>query len=158
MKRPYDLMAFLEQEKRVEKLENLKTLLSDTSSLDNVADRHEPDLEEKFYNNDIDCQNAGQPLTEFDLFTSTLIHPDPSVIPEVVRILRDEYADLEKSELTQPLCGKVKPFLTPKRFLMKDVSFSRMIKLKQIRLISIDTLLRCTIYEAQYLATTCVYR
>ena len=109
MKRPYDLMAFLEQEKRVEKLENLKTLLSDTSSLDNVADRHEPDLEEKFYNNDIDCQNAGQPLTEFDLFTSTLIHPDPSVIPEVVRILRDEYADLEKSELTQPLCGKVKP-------------------------------------------------
>ena len=102
-------MAFLEQEKRVEKLENLKTLLSDTSSLDNVADRHEPDLEEKFYNNDLDCQKAGQPLTEFDLFASTLIHPDPSVIPEVVRILRDEYADLEKSELNQPLCGKAKP-------------------------------------------------
>ena len=68
MKNPDDLMGFLDQEKRVEKLETLKDLLADTSSLDSVAERHEPDLEDKFYNNDLDCQKAGQPLTEFDLF------------------------------------------------------------------------------------------
>ena len=69
MKNPDDLMGFLDQEKRVEKLETLKDLLADTSSLDSVAERHEPDLEDKFYNNDLDCQKAGQPLTEFDLFS-----------------------------------------------------------------------------------------
>ena len=46
-------MGFLEQEKRVEQLESLKELLADTSSLDSVAERHEPDLEDRFYNNDL---------------------------------------------------------------------------------------------------------
>ena len=53
MKKPYDLVGFLEQEKRVEQLESLKELLADTSSLDSVAERHEPDLEDRFYNNDL---------------------------------------------------------------------------------------------------------
>ena len=53
MKKPSDLMGFLEQEKRVQQLESLKELLADTSSLDSVAERHEPDLEDRFYNNDL---------------------------------------------------------------------------------------------------------
>merc|ERR1719362_204177 len=81
MKRPFDLVSFLQQERRVEQLENLKEVLADTSSLDKVVDKHEPDLEARFYDKDSDCQKAGQPLTEFDLFVSTLIHPDATVIP-----------------------------------------------------------------------------
>lgn len=107
MKRPYDLMAFLEQEKRVEQLEVLKQFLADTSRLDKVAERHEPDLESKFYNSDHDCQSAGQPLTEFDLFVSTLIHPDPTVVPEVSEILRDDFTSLDKYD--KPECGHLEP-------------------------------------------------
>ena len=47
MKRPYDLVAFLQQERRVEQLEHLKEVLADTSSLDTVVDKHEPDLESR---------------------------------------------------------------------------------------------------------------
>ena len=63
MKRPFDLVSFLQQERRVEQLENLKEVLADTSSLDKVVDKHEPDLESRFYDKDGDCQKAGQPLT-----------------------------------------------------------------------------------------------
>ena len=63
MKRPFDLVSFLQQERRVEQLENLKEVLADTSSLDKVVDKHEPDLEARFYDKDSDCQKAGQPLT-----------------------------------------------------------------------------------------------
>merc|ERR1719491_1668765 len=63
MKRPFDLVSFLQQERRVEQLEHLKEVLADTSSLDKVVDKHEPDLEARFYDKDSDCQKAGQPLT-----------------------------------------------------------------------------------------------
>ena len=107
MKRPYDLVAFLQQERRVEQLERLKEVLADTSSLDNVVEKHEPDLESKFYDNDQDCQKAGQPLTEFDLFVSTLIHPDPSVIPEISHILNEDLE--ERDRFDQPLCDYARP-------------------------------------------------
>ena len=56
----------------------------------------------------MDCQKAGQPLTEFDLFVSTLIHPDPTVIPQVSEILKDETPNsMEKYD--QPHCDQAKP-------------------------------------------------
>ena len=70
MKRPFDLVSFLQQERRVEQLENLKEVLADTSSLDKVVDKHEPDLEARFYDKDSDCQKAGQPLTGVANLTS----------------------------------------------------------------------------------------
>ena len=107
MKRPYDLVSFLEQEKRVEQLENLKQLLAETANLDKVVEDHKVDLESNFYDRDPDCQKAGQPLTEFDLFVSTLIHPDPTVIPEVSEILRDDFINLDR--YNSPACEDVKP-------------------------------------------------
>ena len=107
MKRPYDLVSFLEQERRVEQLDHLKELLADTTNLDKVVERHEPDLETRFYDRDPDCQKAGQPLTEFDLFVSTLIYPDASVIPEVSEILRDDFANRDR--YTQPVCDLARP-------------------------------------------------
>lgn len=107
MKKPYDLVAFLEQERRVEHLEKLKEVLTDTEKLDKVVEKHEPDLESRFYNSDRDCQKAGQPLTEFDLFASTLIYPDPSVIPEVSKILKEKR--FNRQTYQQPYCDAVKP-------------------------------------------------
>jgi hypothetical protein len=104
MKRPYDLVAFLEQEKRVGDLDILKDQLASPNKLDIVADRHEPDLEAKFYSKDFDCQAAGQPLTEFDLFASTLIHPDTS---EMTDILVDEFNNLP--DYNEPICSAAKP-------------------------------------------------
>ena len=60
MKRPYDLVAFLQQERRVEQLEELKEVLADTSSLDKVADKHEPDLESRFYDKVRKCENGAK--------------------------------------------------------------------------------------------------
>ena len=46
-------------------------------------------------------------LTEFDLFVSTLIHPDATVIPEVSSILRDDFVHSDSYE--QPICDLAKP-------------------------------------------------
>ena len=73
MKRPFDLVSFLQQERRVEQLENLKEVLADTSSLDKVVDKHEPDLEARFYDTDSDCQDAGQPWTGVANLTSQIV-------------------------------------------------------------------------------------
>ena len=100
-------MAFLEQERRVSLLDGIKTSLSETSNLEAVAERHDPDFEAKFYEDDRDCQLAGMPLAEFDLFVSTLIQPDPLEVEEVLDILRDEHADNRVYE--QPLCSIAKP-------------------------------------------------
>ena len=75
--------------------------------MDTVVEKHDPDLETRFYDRDPDCQKAGQPLTEFDLFVSTLIHPDATVIPEVSNILKDDFVHSEKYE--QPICDLAKP-------------------------------------------------
>ncbi len=107
MKRPFDLVSFLEQERRVSLLDGIKDSLSETSNLDSVAERHDPDFESKFYSNDEDCNKAGQPLTEFDLFVSTLIQPDPLEVKEVNDILKDEFENVRVYE--QPLCSIAKP-------------------------------------------------
>ena len=136
MKRPYDLMAFINQERKVDLLESLKEDMSNQANLEAeqhskralrsedaggddansvAAARKRPDLdvahaqlsdgsnfEAKFFAADDDCQNAGVPLTEFDLFVSTLIHPDRSV-PGLAAILKpDEDKDLH--EYDEPVC------------------------------------------------------
>lgn len=116
MKRPDDLVAFLQQEKRVEELEHLKEILVDTSSLDKVVEAHEPDLESRFYDQDGDCQKAGQPLTEFDLFVSTLIQPDEHLMPQVSKLLKIDESQKRREFYQQPDCSRSKP-----RFFELDI-------------------------------------
>ena len=47
-------------------------------------------------------------MTEFDLFVSTLIHPDATLIPEVSRILKDE-SPSSMDKYDQPICDGAKP-------------------------------------------------
>ena len=41
------------------------------------------------------------------MFASTLIHPDPIVIPEILKILRDEFSHLKHHEM--PFCTNAQP-------------------------------------------------
>ena len=125
MKRPYDLVALLEQESRVDLLDSMKDEMSD-QRWDAVERRHtEIDktvggllgsntneggmtLEKRYFQTDVDCVAAGKPLAEFDLFVSTLIQPDKSMLSSInPPILKDEFVDYDDA-YDEPFCAKVK--------------------------------------------------
>ena len=129
MKRPYDLVALIEQESRVSLLEGLKDEMSD-QKLDAVERRHNEidfahgstedgmTVEKQFFHKDPDCIAAGKPLAEFDLFVSTLIQPDKSMLSGIdPAILKDEYGEYN-GRYEEPYCSKVK---TLEKFYIGDV-------------------------------------
>ena len=81
MKRPDDLLALMEQEKRMAFLESLKYEMSE-QTLDAVEQRHESGLESKLFYEDDDCLKARVSLAEFDLFESTLVLPDSEAVKQ----------------------------------------------------------------------------
>lgn len=86
----------------MDRLESLKTEMSE-KSLVVTEEQHDWGYEAKFFASDHDCQSAGQPLTEFDLFISTLIHPDETV-PGLSDILDEErHRNLAQHE--EPFCS-----------------------------------------------------
>ena len=119
MKRPYDLVALIEQESRVNLLEGLKDEMSD-KKLDAVERRHNEiewshgstedgmTVEKQFFHKDADCIAAGKPLAQFDLFVSTLIQPDKSMLSGIdPPILKDDYKEYN-GRYEEPFCSKVK--------------------------------------------------
>ncbi|XP_076351194.1 tetratricopeptide repeat protein 17-like [Tachypleus tridentatus] len=73
LKRPYDLMALMQQEQRAVLVEDLKQqLMAQKEDIDLREDK-ETNLEDKIYSTDADCIMAGKPLAEFDLYFSTVI-------------------------------------------------------------------------------------
>jgi hypothetical protein len=73
MRRPYDLMSMLQQERQAESVRRLKTqLLLHKQHIDRNEDR-DTGLEERFHREDPDCIAAGKPLLEFDLLISTVL-------------------------------------------------------------------------------------
>ncbi|XP_012940375.1 tetratricopeptide repeat protein 17 [Aplysia californica] len=73
LRRPYDLVAFVNQEDRASMLNGLKKeLLNRKDEIDKNEDR-DTGLEQKFYKTNPDCIEAGKPLPEFDLYISTVL-------------------------------------------------------------------------------------
>ena len=73
LKRPYDLVALMQQEKRAVLIEELKQqLMLQKEEIDRREDK-ETNLEGKIYNTDEDCTAAEKPLTDFDLYSSTIV-------------------------------------------------------------------------------------
>lgn len=73
LRRPYDLMALLEQEWRVRNIDTLyKELVSRKAAIDKQLSSPESaaDLEAHLYSHDPDCLRAGRPLTDTDLYPS----------------------------------------------------------------------------------------
>ena len=119
MKRPYDLVALIEQESRVSLLDSLKDEMSE-QKLDAVERRHKEietssgnmeegmTVEKQLFHKDLDCVAAGKPLAEFDLFVSTLIQPDEDMLSEIdPPILKDQFMDFD-GKYQEPYCSNVK--------------------------------------------------
>ncbi len=58
-----------------------------------------------FLQADSDCRAAGQPLTEFDLFVSTMLEP-VQLGPSVMAILERKAEDLSVPEGAEPKCPR----------------------------------------------------
>ncbi|KAK7872505.1 hypothetical protein R5R35_014291 [Gryllus longicercus] len=75
MRRPYDLLSLLEQEKRVKAIEELHNeLMTRKSSIDQQWGTLEgaADLESRLYSQDPDCLKAGHTLADTDLYISLI--------------------------------------------------------------------------------------
>lgn len=73
MRRPYDLLSLLEQEKRAENIERLyREMLRRKADIDAewAGLESATDLETRLYATDKDCLQAGRPLTDSDLYVS----------------------------------------------------------------------------------------
>ena len=118
MKRPYDLVALIEQETRVSQLANLKHDMSD-QKLDDVERRHNEidsmtgssedgmNVQKNFFHKDPDCMAAGKMLSEFDLFVSTLIQPDAKMLTGISPpILQDKFSH-HHGKYEEPYCSFV---------------------------------------------------
>lgn len=102
LKRPHDLVALLKQEERLATLDQLKEELVSKGTLESM-DRWQQDvsLESSLFENDEDCLAAGGPLSEFDLFASTMVFPEEDVLRELIaKILVDDEDDIALRKTT----------------------------------------------------------
>lgn len=104
LKRPYDLVALMQQEKRAILIEELKQqLMMQKEEIDRREDK-ETNLEGKIYNTDEDCTAAEKPLTDFDLYSSTVVpFTFQEFVDEATEHLSSEKITKE-GELMKPNC------------------------------------------------------
>lgn len=106
LKRPYDLVALMQQEKRAVLIEELKQqLMTQKEEIDRREDK-ETNLEGKIYATDEDCTAAEKPLADFDLYVSTVVPFDYKGFDGDDFI---ETSAFKKMELQKPHCSKVVP-------------------------------------------------
>lgn len=73
LRRPYDLVALMQQEERAVLVEELKQQLMMQKEEIDLHEDKETNLEGKMYSMDEDCLAAGKPLTDIDLYVSTIV-------------------------------------------------------------------------------------
>ncbi|XP_023223356.1 tetratricopeptide repeat protein 17-like [Centruroides sculpturatus] len=73
LRRPYDLVALMQQEQRAILVEELKQQLMMQKEEIDLHEDKETNLEGKMYSMDEDCLAAGKPLTDIDLYVSTIV-------------------------------------------------------------------------------------
>ncbi|KAF7488128.1 Tetratricopeptide repeat protein 17 [Sarcoptes scabiei] len=78
MRLPYDLMSFLQQEKRADMFQQIKTqLLVQKEEIESDSFDNHDDVEQVMYSSNPDCLKANKPLTKFDLYVGTMIFAYP---------------------------------------------------------------------------------
>lgn len=73
MRRPYDLISFMEQEKRRDTVGTLyKKIMARKAAIDKqwVGLDSATEVENRFYSMDPDCLLAGKPFSDLDLYAS----------------------------------------------------------------------------------------
>lgn len=108
MRRPYDLVALIQQERRAHLVENFMFQVDgQIEEIDNKRSR-DTNLQEKFYDLDQDCVAAQRPLAEYDLFASTVATCDEVQIS--LQDLKVEIAKLDgrgrDGDNAEPNCSR----------------------------------------------------
>lgn len=124
MKRPYDLVSFMQQEERAEILNKLKTEMSnrkfDEDIVETSFDESEMDMQKKFFETNSHCRKAKMPLAEFDLYVSTVILPEFD-LEEILRKYfddeEDDYDDGDEEE--KPFCSHLSSNSEMSKFLLQ---------------------------------------
>lgn len=73
MRRPYDLLSLLEQEQRANEIDRLyREMIQMKASIDEewAGLESATELEARLYTTDLDCIQAGRPLSDVDLYIS----------------------------------------------------------------------------------------
>jgi hypothetical protein len=121
LQRPYDLVSFIKQDERINRLDYIKDILS-TKELTKQQEQQQSDTtkdiavsayQEKFYHSDIDCLKAGQPLVKFSFYESNY----NSFKDELIRHLKGTHTNTFKNNnnnkednLRIPYCNAKLPF------------------------------------------------
>ncbi|XP_074659865.1 tetratricopeptide repeat protein 17-like isoform X2 [Tubulanus polymorphus] len=110
LRRPYDLVALLKQEERADLLERLKgELITQKQVIDKNEDK-DVGLEQRFYKTNVDCQLAGKPLPEFDLYISTVLPlENKGIRPEEHLSSTKKSSAIPQSGFTSPKCVEIIP-------------------------------------------------
>ncbi|CAG2173822.1 unnamed protein product [Oppiella nova] len=83
LRRPYDLMSLLHQEKRADMLATIKNqLIQQKEEIESDSnannDETEEDVEQLVYATNTNCAEAGKPLTQFDLYVGSMLFYIPN--------------------------------------------------------------------------------
>jgi len=123
LRQPHDFVAFIHQEQRVLETNNLHhELTSIRGSLDENHNAEVPDVEAQLLAEDPDCLLAGRPLTQFDLYVSTLV-PLRSNVLETMESDSLFFID-ENTKLKEPWCSK--------KEIMKEIRLPFVDQLKSV--------------------------
>jgi len=123
LRQPHDFVAFIHQEQRVLETNNLHhELTSIRGTLDENHSADVPDVEAQLLAEDPDCLLAGRPLTQFDLYVSTLV-PLRSNVLETMESDALLFID-EKTKLKEPWCSK--------KEMMKEIRLPFVDELKSV--------------------------
>jgi len=123
LRQPHDFVAFIHQEQRVLETNNLHhELTSIRGTLDESHSAEVPDVEAQLLAEDPDCLLAGRPLTQFDLYVSTLV-PLRSNVLETMESDSLFFID-ENTKLKEPWCSK--------KEIMKEIRLPFVDQLKSV--------------------------
>ncbi|RWS11143.1 Tetratricopeptide repeat protein 17-like protein [Dinothrombium tinctorium] len=136
LRRPYDLVSLLEQEKRAEALKRIKTQLmaqKETIEASAGADSEaahgtividsETDVEQVVYSTNDDCTNAGKTLPEFDLYVGTMLFLPP-VTPALVSKKFNDFNDSDDERLISDERLRTEDFEQPNCSQFYNLDFS----------------------------------
>ncbi|XP_037277301.2 tetratricopeptide repeat protein 17 [Rhipicephalus microplus] len=102
LRRPYDLLGLLAQEERAVQVEEFKQQLLQRKQEIDWCEDQASDVEQRLYSTDKDCLLAGQPLTDFDLYVSTVVPFDHKIQSHWEKI--DQRA--ARGDLPKPNCSR----------------------------------------------------
>jgi len=114
LQRPYDLISFVKQDERAQRLTEIKNILSSRDIISKRDPKEMPivSLQDNFYKHDADCIKAGQPLAKFSFFDNNFVSwkDHISKSSEDEKAVETHFEVNGNVELNEPYCKVDLPF------------------------------------------------